>query len=91
VCTAQVGVVAEGQSKEEALLMATNRFNEITQELSALANNFSNNALDGTAAFKKLVTDKSLLAGLPDNFLAQAAQSVTRFPCPQHTRTHCFT
>ncbi|EIE24270.1 oligopeptidase A [Coccomyxa subellipsoidea C-169] len=57
---------------------ATDRFNEITQQLSALSNNFSNNALDSTAAFKLLVTDKKGLGGLPESFLAQAAQRANK-------------
>lgn len=68
--------VPEGEDKTKARVEATNRFNDITQQLSALSNNFSNNVLDATAAFKLLITDKKGLAGLPDSFLAQAAQKV---------------
>lgn len=68
--------VPEGEDRGKAKVEATDRFNEITQQLSALSNNFSNNALDSTAAFKLLVTDKKGLGGLPESFLAQAAQRV---------------
>lgn len=68
--------VPEGEDKGKARLQATNRFNDITQQLSTLSNNFSNNALDATAAFKLLITDKKDLDGLPGSFLAQAAQRV---------------
>lgn len=50
----------------------------ITQQLSVLTTNFSNNALDATAAFKELITNKADLAGLPDSFFAQAAQKVSK-------------
>lgn len=56
---------------------ATDRFNDITLQLTTLSNNFSNNALDGTAAWTKLITEKGDLAGLPASFLAQAAAKVT--------------
>ena len=60
------GVALEGEAKEE--------FNKIQQELSQLSTDFSNNLLDATKAFKKLITDKSELEGLPDSSLALAAQ-----------------
>ena len=66
----------EGVSKEDAQAEATDRFNEINLLLSNLANNFSNNLMDSTAAFKRLITDKAGMAGLPDSFLGQAAQQV---------------
>ena len=53
------------------------RFNDITVQLTTLSNNFSNNALDGTAAVTKLITEKGDLAGLPASFLAQAAAKVS--------------
>ena len=56
---------------------ATDRFNDITVQLTALSNNFSNNAMDGTAAWTKLITEKGDLAGLPASFLAQAAAKVS--------------
>ncbi len=68
--------VPEGEDKGRAKAEASNRFNEITQQLSALSTNFSNNALDATAAFKVLINNKEGLSGMPDSFLAQAAQKV---------------
>lgn len=72
--------VPEGRSKEDAQAEATQRFNDINLQLSNLANNFSNNLLDSTAAFKRLITDKAGVAGLPDSFLGQAAQKVWCLP-----------
>lgn len=60
------GVALEGADKE--------RFNEIQQELSKLSTEFSNNLLDATKAYKKLLTDKADVEGLPDSALALAAQ-----------------
>ena len=60
------GVALEGKDKE--------RFNEIQQELSKLSTDFSNNLLDATKAYKKLLTDKADVEGLPDSALALAAQ-----------------
>ena len=37
------------------------RFNEIKKELSKLSTKFSNNVLDATKAFKKLITEKALV------------------------------
>jgi len=61
------GVALEGDAKE--------RFNEIQQELSQLSTKFSNNILDATKAFKKLITDKADIDGLPPSALALAAQT----------------
>jgi hypothetical protein len=44
------GVALEGPQKD--------RFNKIQQELAQLSTKFSNNVLDATKAFKKLVTSK---------------------------------
>lgn len=74
----------EGVSKEDAQAEATDRFNEINLLLSNLANNFSNNLMDSTAAFKRLITDKAGMAGLPDSFLGQAAQQVVFSERPPH-------
>ena len=60
------GVALEGADKE--------RFNEIQQDLSKLSTDFSNNLLDATKAFKKLLTDKADVEGLPESALALAAQ-----------------
>ena len=73
--------VPEGKSKDEARVEATNRFNDINMQLSTLATNFSNNLLDSTAAFKRLITEKADVSGLPSSFLGQAAQKVC-LPCP---------
>ena len=79
--------VQEGEDRGKAKVEASNRFNEITQQLSALSTNLSNNALDATAAYKVLINNKEGLAGMPDRFLAQAAQKVRAShglisPCP---------
>ncbi|KAK9861820.1 hypothetical protein WJX84_004840 [Apatococcus fuscideae] len=60
------GVALEGADRE--------RFNEIKKELSKLSTKFSNNVLDATKAFKKLITDKALVDGLPQSALGLAAQ-----------------
>lgn len=60
------GVALEAEDKK--------RFNEIEEELSKLSTKFSNNLLDATKAFKKLVTDKAEVDGLPQSALAMAAQ-----------------
>ena len=41
------------------------RFNEIASELSQLAAKFGNNLLDSTVGWSKVVTDRSLIEGLP--------------------------
>lgn len=58
----------EGAEKE--------RFNAIAEELSQLSTKFSNNVLDATKAFKKLITEKEAVKGLPPSALALAAQQV---------------
>ena len=80
--------VPEGESKGDAQAEATKRFNDINLELSDLSTNFSNNLLDSTAAFKRLITDKDGVAGLPASFLGQAAQKVRGSPFwgPIHCR-----
>ena len=50
------------------------RFQEIMEELSQLSAKFSENLLDATNAFAEVITDPSLLAGLPDD-ARQAAKS----------------
>jgi oligopeptidase A len=61
------GVGLEGADKQ--------RYNELQQELSKLSTAFSNNVLDSTKAFSKLITNKSDVQGLPDSALALAAQT----------------
>lgn len=65
----------QGQAKE--------RFNEIKQELSQISTQFSNNLLDATKAFKKVITDKADVDGLPASALALGAQQVP----PAHNLT----
>lgn len=60
------GVALEGDAKE--------RFNAIQQELAQLSTKFSNNVLDATKAYKKLVTDAADVEGLPATALGLAAQ-----------------
>jgi oligopeptidase A len=60
------GVALDGKDRE--------RFNEIQQELSQLSTKFSNNLLDATKAFKKVLTDPKDVEGLPASALALAAQ-----------------
>ena len=49
----------QGEEKE--------RFNEIQQELSKLSTTFTNNVLDATKKFKRLVTSAEEVAGLPES------------------------
>ncbi len=50
------------------------RYAEIQAELSKLSNQFSNNVLDATQGWYKLITDKPMLAGLPEQAIAAAAE-----------------
>ena len=50
------------------------RFGEIKKQLSELTSQFSDNVLDATMAWSKLITDESELAGLPESALAGARQ-----------------
>lgn len=43
------------------------RYGEIVAELSSLSAKFGNNVLDATMGWTKLITDESLLAGLPES------------------------
>jgi len=54
------------------------QFKEIQQKLARLQTKFEENVLDATHAWKKHVTDKQLLAGLPESALALAAQNAQR-------------
>lgn len=49
------------------------RFAQIQQRLSELSNSFSNNLLDATQAWTKLITDESQLSGLPESAKESAA------------------
>ncbi|MCW8996817.1 MAG: oligopeptidase A [Psychromonas sp.] len=51
------------------------RYGEITQQLSLLQSQFSNNVMDATLAWSKLITDVELLDGLPESALAAAKQA----------------
>lgn len=51
------------------------RYGEIKQRLAQLQSTFSNNVMDATLAWSKVVTDKALLSGLPDSALAAAQQA----------------
>lgn len=50
------------------------RYGEIQAKLSELSSTFSNNVLDATHAFQKLITDETELAGLPESAIAAAKQ-----------------
>lgn len=50
------------------------RYSEIAQSLSKLQTEFSDNVLDATNAWEKLVTNEALLKGLPDSAIAAAKQ-----------------
>ncbi|MES9948519.1 MAG: oligopeptidase A [Candidatus Thiodiazotropha sp.] len=54
------------------------RFKEISQELSQLTTRFEENLLDATNAWSKLVTDESVLQGLPESALALARQTAAQ-------------
>eukprot|EP00798_Chlamydomonas_sp_ICE-L_P012620 gene12620-15848_t len=64
------GVALEGEAKE--------KYNAIQQELSVLSTKFSNNVLDSTKAFKRLVTAKEDADGLPASALGLAAQQAQK-------------
>jgi len=50
------------------------RYGEIKKQLSELTSQFSDNVLDATMAWSKLITDESELSGLPETALAGAKQ-----------------
>ncbi|TNJ11758.1 oligopeptidase A [Aeromonas veronii] len=53
---------------------AQQRYGEIQARLSELASRFSNNVLDATQGWHKLVADEAELTGLPESVLAAARQ-----------------
>lgn len=61
------GVALEDEQRE--------KFNEVEQELEKLSQKFSENVLDATKKFEKLITDKKEIEGLPATALALAAQT----------------
>lgn len=73
--------IVEGQIKEAVLNgvgledKQREKFNEIEQELQKLSQKFSENVLDATKKFEKLVTDKKEIEGLPATALGLAAQT----------------
>jgi oligopeptidase A len=54
------------------------QFKECQQKLSRLQTRFEENLLDATHAWKKHITDRSILSGLPESALALAAQTAKR-------------
>ncbi|MBH3072952.1 oligopeptidase A [Serratia marcescens] len=48
------------------------RYGEIVARLSELGSTYSNNVLDATMGWSKLITDEAELSGLPESALAQA-------------------
>ena len=48
------------------------RYGEIAARLSELGSTYSNNVLDATMGWSKLITDESALAGMPESALAAA-------------------
>lgn len=54
------------------------RYAEIQSRLSALSSQFSNNVMDATLAWSKLVTDEAELAGLPESAKEAAAQAAAQ-------------
>ncbi len=61
------GVALEGEARAE--------FNAIAEELAGLATRFSNNVLDATKGFSRMLRDPAEVAGLPESWLELAAQS----------------
>ena len=53
------------------------RYGEIKKQLSELSSKYSDNVLDATMAWTKLITDESELSGLPESALAGAKQLAT--------------
>jgi oligopeptidase A len=64
------GIDLEGAAKE--------RYRAIQQELSQLQTRFEENLLDATHAWRKHITDRNDLRGLPESALALAAQNAKR-------------
>ncbi|CAL9064167.1 unnamed protein product [Musa banksii] len=73
--------IVEAQIKEAVLSGVAledeqrKKFNEIEQELEKLSQKFSENVLDATKKFEKLITDKKEIEGLPATALGLAAQT----------------
>lgn len=54
------------------------RYKDIMQQLSKLTSQFQDNVLDATQAWKKQITDETLLAGLPESTKALLRQNAER-------------
>ncbi len=54
------------------------KFKQISQQLTELTAKFEENLMDATHAWKKHITDESLLSGLPDSTIAMAEQFAKR-------------
>lgn len=54
------------------------KYKQITQKLTELSAKFEENLLDATHAWKKHITDKDILSGLPDSTIAMAEQFAQR-------------
>jgi len=54
------------------------KFKQISQQLTELTAKFEENLLDATHAWKKHITDKSLLSGLPESAIDMAEQFAKR-------------
>ncbi|MFD2097289.1 oligopeptidase A [Corallincola platygyrae] len=76
------------------------RFTEISTRLSELGSQFSNNLLDATRGWSKLISDANELAGLPETALAAAKQAAEMkeqqgylltldFPCYLPVMSYC--
>lgn len=61
----QAGIALEGDQQS--------RFNELSQELSQLGSDFSNNVLDATKAWHLDIADKADVEGMPESFRKLAA------------------
>ena len=64
------GIELKGEKKAQ--------FNTISQTLSRLATEFSNNVLDATKSYTLVTTEKDEMAGLPDSFKAMAADAYNK-------------
>ena len=76
------------------------RYQDIAQQLSKLTSRFSDNVLDATQSWRKHITDRQLLSGMPDVALAGAADRAAAegldgwlltldAPCYQPVLCHC--
>ena len=54
------------------------KYAQLQSRLSELSSQFSNNVLDATMGWTKLVTDEATLSGLPESAIAAAAQAAER-------------